>query len=464
MDALDATDLILGGVLVVDDVRHARRSRWLGALLMVALLAGLVVGATALLGGNDGAPQAVVDGQPPSSDWRPYSVVAPIDTGINVYHDHFRTEEVYPEWLLNGLGVTKTCEPTFEGSWQERYEADKEVCWDTITTSDIVYFKGTKIIGTSPDGGTDIHILDDPSDGHGTAVTGAVLDANPDAVIFFVEGFSTEAVLAAGNQPLVDIVTTSFGAIGSLPVPGIETGTHQTVVVNNKIHTGAADNTPSPAVQDATAGPPWSIGIAGYAEEGDDQKETMSGSYPDIAADWTQVLPNHDDVDGYHETSGTSFATPRTAGILSFVLEHLRGEVGDMGSGASSENRSGLLVDGVWPEGNPNAGSEAGITNAVVRNALNLSAWYPSFSTWDPSAGTMPISPVAPCTQVGWGVVNMSNIQPMIEHLNGTQTMPDRPGDVELCMQINQEAREAYWDVYPSEESPGQTLVMASRD
>ena len=464
MDALDATDLILGGVLVVDDVRHARRSRWLGALLMVALLAGLVVGATALLGGNDGAPQAVVDGQPPSSDWRPYSVVAPIDTGINVYHDHFRTEEVYPEWLLNGLGVTKTCEPTFEGSWQERYEADKEVCWDTITTSDIVYFKGTKIIGTSPDGGTDIHILDDPSDGHGTAVTGAVLDANPDAVIFFVEGFSTEAVLAAGNQPLVDIVTTSFGAIGSLPVPGIETGTHQTVVVNNKIHTGAADNTPSPAVQDATAGPPWSIGIAGYAEEGDDQKETMSGSYPDIAADWTQVLPNHDDVDGYHETSGTSFATPRTAGILSFVLEHLRGEVGDMGSGASSENRSGLLVDGVWPEGNPNAGSEAGITNAVVRNALNLSAWYPSFSTWDPSAGTMPISPVAPCTQVGWGVVNMSNIQPMIEHLNGTQTMPDRPGDVELCMQINQEAREAYWNVYPSEESPGQTVVMASRD
>ena len=464
MDALDATDLVLGGVLVVDDVRHARRSRWLGALLMVALLAGLVVGATALLGGNEGAPQAVIDGQPPSSDWRPYSVVAPIDTGINVYHDHFRTEEVYPEWLLNGLGVTKTCEPTFEGSWQERYEADKDVCWDTITTSDIVYFKGTKIIGTSPDGGTDIHILDDPSDGHGTAVTGAVLDANPHAVIFFVEGFSTEAVLAAGNQPLVDIVTTSFGAIGSLPVPGIETGTHQTVVVNNKIHTGAADNTPSPAVQDATAGPPWSIGIAGYAEEGDDQKETMSGSYPDIAADWTQVLPNHDDVDGYHETSGTSFATPRTAGILSFVLEHLRGEVGDMGSGASSENRSGLLVDGVWPEGNPNAGSEAGITNAVVRNALNLSAWYPSFSTWDPSAGTMPISPVAPCTQVGWGVVNMSNIQPMIEHLNGTQTMPDRPGDVELCMQINQEAREAYWDVYPSEESPGQTLVMASRD
>ena len=384
--------------------------------------------------------------------WRHYSVVAPVDTGINVYHDHFRTEEVYPNWLLESLGVTKTCNITFDGSWQERYEADKESCWDNITTSDIVYFSGTKIIGTSPDGQTDIHILDDPSDGHGTAVTGAVLDANPDAVIFFVEGFSTEAVLAASNQPLVDIISTSFGAIGSLPVPGIETGTYEAVVGNNKIHTGAADNTPSPAVQDATAGPPWSIGIAGYAEEGDDQKETMSGSYPDIAADWTQVLPNHDDTDGYHETSGTSFATPRTAGILSFILQELREEFNDGGSGASTE-RGGYLVNGTTSDG-----ESFTIRNSEVRNALNLSAWYPSFTTWDPLSGTTPVSPVAPCTQVGWGVVNMSNIEPMLMHLNGTQPMDNRPGDVVLCMNINQEAREAYWGVYPS--APDEALVI----
>ena len=383
--------------------------------------------------------------------WRHYSVVAPVDTGINVYHDHFRTSEVYPDWLLDSLGVTKTCDITFEGSWQERYEADKESCWDNITTSDIVYFAGTKIIGTSPDGETDIHILDDPSDGHGTAVTGAVLDANPDAVIFFVEGFSTDAVLAASNQPLVDIISTSFGAIGSLPVPGIETGTYEAVVGNNKIHTGAADNTPSPAVQDATAGPPWSIGIAGYAEEGDDQKETMSGSYPDIAADWTQVLPNHDDTDGYHETSGTSFATPRTAGILSFILQELREEFNDGGSGASTD-RGGYLVNGTTDDG-----ESFTIRNSEVRNALNLSAWYPSFTTWDPLSGTTPVSPVAPCTQVGWGVVNMSNIEPMLMHLNGTQPMDNRPADVVLCMNINQEAREAYWGIYPS--APDEALV-----
>ena len=70
----------------------------------------------------------------------------------------------------------------------------------------------------------------------------------------------------------------------------------------------------------------------------------MSGSYPDIAADWTQLLPNHDDIDGYHVTSGTSFATPRTAGILSEVLETLRETGADYGSGASEE-RGGFLVN-----------------------------------------------------------------------------------------------------------------------
>ncbi len=373
-----------------------------------------------------------------SNEWRAFSVIAPVDTGINVYHDHFRTNETYPQWLLDDLGVNKVCEITFEGTWQERYDADKESCWDTLNATDIVYFPGTKIIGTSPDGDSNILILDDPSDGHGTAVTGSVIDANPDAVIFFVEGFSSEAVLAAANQPLVDVITTSFGAIGSIPVPGIEDATKVAVVDNNKLHTGAADNSPSPAIQDATAGPPWSIGIAGYAEEGDDQKEIMSGSYPDISADWTQYLPNHDDIDGYHETSGTSFATPRTAGIISFVLQSLRSEYNDNSSGASDQ-RDGNLV----------YGDNFTVSNSQIREAINLSAWYPSFG-WDPTSGTMPISPVMPCTQTGWGLVNLSNMEPIIAHLNQTESLSDRPADVEACMSANQELRESYWGAYPS--------------
>ena len=365
-----------------------------------------------------------------------FSVVAPVDTGINVYHNHFSMNESYPQWLLDQLGVNKVCEISKNGTWEERYESDREDCWDVIGSGDIVWFKGSRIIGTTPDDNTDIPILDDPSDGHGTAVTGAVIDANPEAVIFFVEGFSDAAVLAAANQPLVDLITTSFGPILSVPVPGIEDATKVAVVEEKKIHTGAADNSPSPAIQDSTAGPPWSIGVSGYAEEDDDQKETMSGSYPDIAADWTQMLPNHDDIDGYHQTSGTSFATPRTAGLLSKVLVSLRSEFGDFSSGADPIDRMGLMVNG----------SNFTLTNDDIRDALNLSAWYPSFSSWDPLSGTTPISPVAPCTQVGWGVVNESNVLPIIEHLNGSSSMAQRPFDVELCMESNQEIREAYWN------------------
>ena len=397
------------------------------AVVSLVLVSSVLVGC---IGNNDVDDVEIVDDKVRNA----YSIVAPIDTGINVYHNHFILNETLPNWMLESLGVTMWCNITTEGTWQERYEADRETCWDVITSSDIVYFPGTRIIATTPDDGTEIPILDDPSDGHGTAVTGAVLDANPDAIIFFVEGFSDAAVLAAANQPLVDIITTSFGPIGSIPVPGIEDSTRVAVVENKKIHTGAADNTPSPAVQDPTAGPPWSIGVSGYAEEEDDQKETMSGSYPDIAADWTQMLPNHDDIDGYHETSGTSFATPRTAGILSMVLTMLRENSGDLLSGASEE-RNGLLVNG----------TNLSVSNDDIRDALNLSAWYPSASSWDPASGTLPISPVAPCTQVGWGVVNLSNIQPLFNHLAGIDSMPQRPADVVACMEANQAMREAYW-------------------
>ena len=426
----------MADALEAELVEESSSNNVLAGSLIASLLISAIFLAIAYSPSDDTVAKST--SQTTSDEWRAFSVIAPIDTGINVYHDHFRTNESYPQWLLDDLGVNKVCNLTFNGTWQERYDADRADCWDNLTTSDIVYFPGTKIIGTSPDGDGGILILDDPSDGHGTAVTGSVIDANPDAVIFFVEGFSDTAVLAAANQPLVDVISTSFGAIGSVPLPGIEDATKVAVVENNKLHTGAADNSPSPAIQDATAGPPWSIGIAGYAEEGDDQKEIMSGSYPDISADWTQYLPNHDDIEGYHETSGTSFATPRTAGIISYVLQSLRHEYSDFGSGASVE-RDGMLV----------SGSNFTVSNQEVRQAINLSAWYPDFG-WDPTSGTMPISPVMPCMQTGWGLVNLSNIEPIIAHLNQSSIMGERPSDVAACMSANQELRESYWGAYPS--------------
>ena len=111
MSAMDATDAVVVGLLVADEVGNARKTRILGSVFVVLLLIGLMIGANALMG-EEASDPSFVEGQPISTDWRPYSVVAPIDTGINVYHDHFRTNETYPDWLLDGLGCLLYTSPS----------------------------------------------------------------------------------------------------------------------------------------------------------------------------------------------------------------------------------------------------------------------------------------------------------------------------------------------------------------
>ena len=366
-----------------------------------------------------------------------YSVVAPVDTGINPYHMHFQVNESLPQSFLDEFGVTLTCELSQVGTWEERVEADREACWDRITYNDTVYFSGTRIIGAmGEEGWSDTPILDDPDDGHGTAVTGAVIDANPDAVIFFLEGF--DGVRRAAEHPMVDIITTSFGPIGSIPVSGIEDDTEYAVNVMGKIHTGACDNTASTCVQDATGGPPWSIGIAGFQEDGDRGKVMhCSGTAPDIVADWTQYLPDHDSIEGYHDTSGTSFATPRTAGVLSLVIQELRNQTNDYGAGA----RNGSLI----------SGELFSITNYEIRRSMEKASYFPEVTEYDPGANEgacqtgVPVSPVAPYTQTGWGVVDPTITQAIIEDLNGVSPLSDKDFDCETYMDSIMVAREAYW-------------------
>ena len=62
--------------------------------------------ATVPLSGCFGKEEVVVEDVDEFDEFGGYSVVAPIDTGINVYHNHFAMNGTYPDWLLEGLGVT----------------------------------------------------------------------------------------------------------------------------------------------------------------------------------------------------------------------------------------------------------------------------------------------------------------------------------------------------------------------
>ena len=162
-----------------------------------------------------------------------------------------------------------------------------------------------------------------------------------------------------------------------------------------------------------------------------------SGTAPDIVADWTQYLPDHDSIDGYHDTSGTSFATPRTAGVLSLVIQELRNQTNDYGSGA----RNGSLV----------SGELFSITNYEIRRSMEKASYFPDASEYDPGANEgacqtgVPISPVAPYTQTGWGVVDPTITQIIIEDLNGVSPLSDKDFDCETYMDSIMAAREAYW-------------------
>ena len=69
------------------------------ALIAVLMLSAPLVGC---LGGQE---KGMEDDLWVDEGFGSFSVVAPVDTGINVYHDHFSMNESYPQWLLDQLGV-----------------------------------------------------------------------------------------------------------------------------------------------------------------------------------------------------------------------------------------------------------------------------------------------------------------------------------------------------------------------
>jgi subtilisin family serine protease len=387
----------------------------------------------------------------------PRVVVAVIDSGINPYHVYFNaggdpykagppssvTSSVLTALKIDAahrLRLTRT------GNFAADYAKDKARVWDKIKRGELYWFVGTNIIATTFAPGTRPILPDDSGDTHGVGTAGAVLRANPAAIVLFVEGITDASETFAFNHPAVDIITTSYGPIGSIPLPEHINNSYVGVVKKGKLHFGAADNSPSPAIQDGTAGPWWSIGVAGFEENSAEGKQILSGSLADFAADFTQNLPYCADCEkGYQSVSGTSFATPRSAGTMSKILLETRRALGHSG---------GIrMINGVPVMA---AGNGKRITNWQLRRALEEAAYYPSTMDYieaggDPLETSAPVLDPAPWAQVGWGVIT-----PASEHKVIPQTLAQlgisgkatRSKDSTVCtyMTAQIEARHLYWD------------------
>ncbi len=417
----------------------------------------------------------------PSDPERPRVVVADIDSSINPYHDFYYqrpssvTQEVLAELGVKPGNVVKL---TRTGDFGKDVAADAGF-WSSVKRGELYHFAGTNIVATS----LAVVGVDEPflkptaaKDPHGVGTSSAVLTANPDAILFFVEANSAlgsaESHAAAFQNPAVDIVTTSYGvsvALGLVPLPEYRAFEHsyEGVVGRGKLHFSSGGNGPGVTALRAGAGPWWSIGVSGI-EEGSSEGDTLlSGNLPDVVSDFTQTLPYCTTCEsGTSSASGTSFSTPRSAGLASAVLLEVRRSLKHKG-GIRWVGEQPMMATDV-PRGK-GAAAKCGTTrvctsvsNWQLRRALEQAAWIPDWAAYDPTQATgggigLPIAPVAPWFQTAWGDLTtdgakgvVSAAKAELSKLSGFSfggTARVKPlGFCEYQTTIIQ-ARKAWWDV-----------------
>lgn len=364
------------------------------------------------------------------------SVVAVIDSAVNPYHDFYHKGPPIPKEILATFVDSQGRPPleirlTMEGSWQERRDADADV-WDNIEAGRLVHFVGTRLLAVSFGG----NIISGGA--HGTGTTSSVLITDPEAIVVLVQGVGgNEGEKWAATTPWVDILSESYGLYCGQPV--VELATPESTARNNlvawengKIVVGAADNTPCPAMNDGTSGPPWVVGVSGDhpATEGA-CREPVSGNFPDFTADFTQDLPYGNVLNGTETVSGTSFATPTAAGAFSRALRQVREAWGHEGG----------IVDGALalsPEGTR-------LTHSALRDAFNHTATYFPLAPVCGQPGSVPVNPAAPWLQMGWGHLDDVVADHAAQVVLGTVEATPKPPAAVTYMQTIYTYRQAAW-------------------
>ena len=379
-------------------------------------------------------------------------VVAVIDSAINPYHDALYaggslypgsspravTSDVLAEFGIDAghiLTLTRT------GNFAADVAADAAQ-WSKVKRGERYWVRGTNLILVSfDDSGLPLLQPSAEKDPHGVGTSSAVLAAAPQSVLVFVEGTTADAEAFAFTHPAVDIVSTSYGTPGSIPLASQPLAQSlEGVLTQGKLHVGAADNTPALTTFDGTAGPWWSVGIAGLDVDGQG-RELLSGTFPDFLAAFTQALPYCTDCEtGLETVSGTSFATPQAAGVAASILLQTRAALGHAG-GIVSSAQGPLMVRG--------GGREISVWQ--LRRALEQAAAQPATTNYQPGSPTsLPVLPVLPALQTGWGVLVPDAASGVIAHgvavLTGAQVADTTPAgtcDVQTALM---QLRRNYWD------------------
>jgi hypothetical protein len=343
-------------------------------------------------------------------------VVAVPDSGINPYHEFFHRPGLteHPCTYIQdfpcdipALELSIGVHDTYEAA----YQADRHI-WESIQPGDWYWIPGTVFVAVhcvGPYSSATFEsrhcILDDH--GHGTGTTSNVLTENPAALIAAMGGFPrTERYFERGIP--VDVMSVSWGNV--VPVPG-----HAEVLCANHenapIYVTGTGNDPRITWLDCAKSDPGVITVGGaYAE--DQSEETLAAKQPDVVSYYCRPSATPDSLYGWRQSyCGTSFSGPTVAGALSKVIQAVRSQSGYQGT------LQGGYIDPV-----------AGITINDLRDAMNRTASYDPEPRYDNTRlGSVPLNPVAPWVQWGWGFYDGFIADATIDHLLGTNETPEKP-------------------------------------
>ncbi|HLE95894.1 MAG TPA: S8 family serine peptidase, partial [Candidatus Thermoplasmatota archaeon] len=408
----------------------------------------------------------------------PRVVVALADSGINPYHETYRRPGIQLplDELANASdgALPREIELTFGADHAANVAADA-ADWAGIGERELVWFKDTNVLGISIGtlaqvGGT--RVLDDPSGGatgdaggHGTATSDTVLDAWPDAIVVMVENSNgipddgiPEAFKWAIAQPWIDVISGSLGMPANVPEPIFlmqVAALQRDAWASGKLWVESAGNDPSFLPTDSLDGSPWVISVTG-SQEGGEAKEINSGYlYADVASNFTVEAARYDSVDADASISGTSFSCPTVAGTLAGAIHELR-----RASGWTGGIEAGELVP------------PTDVANADLRNAMNKTALYHPFEGYlfgIHSGGDHGLTPLAPWTQVGWGHVDGTFVEDIVDVVSSADyalpAPPAEKGLAKIYMDVVAAERAAIWSTWVSAEEgndvtgPGATVA-----
>lgn len=406
-------------------------------------------------------------GTPPNNAAR--VIVSVLDTGTLPYHDYFHAgspiyanaapSAVTPAVLAElGIGPSHQIELTRTGNFAADYAADAAI-WANIQPGELYWFKGTNLIAVSYDSAPGRRpILPDPGDTsgeHGVGTAAAVLQANPEAIVLFVEfGASigdAQAESLGFLHPSVDIVSTSYGfqdpVLGTgLPLPFTGPAA-EAVIDQGKMHFSSAANSADPFTPEAGgAGPWWTVAIAGIEEGSSEGRTTVSGYFIDFVSDFTQQLPYCFECESGLDdrVSGTSFATPRSAGVASKVLLEARRSLGHVG-GIRNVGGQPVLA----------AGLGQSITTWQLRRALEVGAYVDRLEDYNPVTAVFDLGAQPPIDAAPWATLGWGNLSALPDKAVVAETLAQlgfgsgsRTKAAEFCdfQTANIRRRKTYWD------------------